>query len=133
MGSNFSVVYACLFLAYLENSQPLHPNLFFFTRYIDDAIGIRIDDAIKIRTGTKTQLLDYLNFYSSNTNSCIKLTIQTSPSTLPFLDFWINLDNLPALSIVTKKNKTHTSTYPSLPTTPFILKTILLLMNLDDT
>ena len=40
MGSNFSIVYACLFLAYLGNSQPLHHDLFFFTWYIDDAFGI---------------------------------------------------------------------------------------------
>ena len=85
MGSNFSVVYACLFLAHLENSQPPHPNLCFFTRYIDDAFGIW--------TGTKLELENYLQFYNTSTNNCIKLTITTSPSRLPFLDLWINLKN----------------------------------------
>ena len=84
MGSNFSVVYACLFLSYLENSNP-SPHLFYFTRYIDDAFGVW--------TGTKTQLLDYLNFYSITTQNSIKLTIQTSLTKLPFLDLWINLAN----------------------------------------
>lgn len=85
MGSNFSVVYACLFLVYLENLQPPPPHLFYFTRYIDDAFGVW--------TGTKSQLLEYLDFYPSNTNNSIKLTIQTSPYRLPFLDIWINLEN----------------------------------------
>ena len=39
MGSNFSVVYTCLFLSHLENSHP-SPHLFYFTRYIDDAFGV---------------------------------------------------------------------------------------------
>ena len=85
MGSNFSVVYACLFLAHLENSQPSHPNLFYFTRYIDDAFGIW--------TGTKPELENYLQFYNTSTNNCIKITITTSPFRLPFLDLWINLKN----------------------------------------
>ena len=84
MGSNFSVVYACLFLSHLENSQS-SPHLFYFTRYIDDAFGVW--------TGTKPQLLEYLNFYSVNTNNSIKITIQTSPIRLPFLDIWLNLEN----------------------------------------
>ena len=84
MGSNFCVVYACLFLSYLENSNP-SPHLFYFTRYIDDAFGIW--------TGTKTQLFEYLNFYSNTTQNSIKLTIHTSYTKLPFLDLWINLDN----------------------------------------
>ena len=81
MGSNFSVVYACLFLAHLENSQSPHPNLFYFTRYIDDAFGVW--------TGTTLELDNYLKFYSTSTNNCIKLTITTSPFRLPFLDLWI--------------------------------------------
>ena len=84
MGSNFSVVYACLFLSYLENSNP-SPHLFYFTRYIDDAFGVW--------TGTKIQLLEYLNFYSNSTQNSIKLTIHTSYTKLPFLDLWIRLDN----------------------------------------
>ena len=84
MGSNFSVVYACLFLSYLENSNP-SPHLFYFTRYIDDAFGVW--------TGTKTQLLEYLNFYSNSTQNSIKLTVHTSYTKLPFLDLWIRLDN----------------------------------------
>ena len=84
MGSNFSVVYACLFLSHLENSQTT-PHLFYFTRYIDDAFGVW--------TGTKPQLLEYLSFYSRMTNNSIKLTIHTSPTRLPFLDIWINLEN----------------------------------------
>ena len=83
MGSNFSVVYACLFLSYLENSKP-SPHLVYFTRYIDDAFGIW--------TGSETQLNTYLNFYSIDTNNSLKLTIQTSYTRLPFLDIWVNLD-----------------------------------------
>ena len=84
MGSNFSVVYTCLFLSHLENSHP-SPHLFYFTRYIDDAFGVW--------TGTKPQLLDFLKFYGDTTNNSIRLTIQTSPTRLPFLDIWINLLN----------------------------------------
>ena len=84
MGSNFSVAYACLFLSHLENSQTT-PHLFYFTRYIDDAFGVW--------TGTKPQLLEYLSFYSCMTNNSIKLTIHMSPTRLPFLDIWINLEN----------------------------------------
>ena len=83
MGSNFSVVYACLFLSYLDNSNP-SPHLFYFTRHIDDAFGVS--------TGTKTQLLKYLNFYSNSTQNSIKLTVHTSYAKLPFLDLWIRLD-----------------------------------------
>ena len=84
MGSNFSVAYACLFLSHLENSHP-SPHLFYFTRYIDDAFGVW--------TCTKPQLLDFLKFYGDTTNNSIRLTIQTSPTRLPFLDIWINLLN----------------------------------------
>ena len=84
MGRNFSVVYACLFLAFLENSNP-SPHLFFFTRYIDDAFGIW--------TGTKTQLLEYLSFYNTSTQNSLKHSIRTLDSQLAFLDLWINLHN----------------------------------------
>ena len=85
MGSNFRVLHACLFLAHMENSQPSHPSLFYFTRYIDDAFGIW--------TGTKPELENYLQFYNTSTNNCIKITIAISPFRLPFLDVWINLKN----------------------------------------
>ena len=74
MWGDFSVVYACLFLVCLENIQPSPPYLFYFTRYIDDAFGVW--------TGTKSQLLEYLVFYTLHTNNSIKLFIQTSPSRL---------------------------------------------------
>ena len=41
-GSNISVVYACLFLAYKENSQSTS-QLFYFSRYIDNVFGVWTD------------------------------------------------------------------------------------------
>ena len=40
MGNNFFVGYGYLFLAQLENTQPIPNELFFFTRYIDNALEI---------------------------------------------------------------------------------------------
>jgi hypothetical protein len=39
MGSNFAVVYACLFLCFLEQRQENPQQLLFYKRYIDDALG----------------------------------------------------------------------------------------------
>ena len=109
MGSNFSVVYACLFLSFLENSNS-SPHLFYFTRYIDDAFGVW--------TGTKAQLLEFLKFYSLATQNSIKLTIQTSLTKLPFLDLWINLgENKFSFNCFQKNLNTYqyipfTSTHP---------------------
>ena len=109
MGSNFSVVYACLFLSYLENSNP-SSHIFYFTRYIDDSFGVW--------TCTKAQLLEFLQFYSLATQNCIKLKIQTSLTKLPFLDLWINLHkNRFSFNCFKKKHNTYqyipfTSTHP---------------------
>ena len=85
MGSNFSVIYACLFLVYPKNLQPSPPIL-----STSPAI---YDYAFKVWIGTKSQLLEYFDFYLLRTYNSIKLTIQTSHSTIPFLDIWINLEN----------------------------------------
>ena len=59
MGSNFFVVYACLFLCFLENlqQQTCKPEeLIFYKRYIDDVFGLWI--------GTQDNLLHYLKGYA---------------------------------------------------------------------
>jgi hypothetical protein len=55
MVSNFAVFYACLFLCFLEKKQG-NPQLLFFKRYIDDALGFW--------DGYEDSLQTFLNSYA---------------------------------------------------------------------
>lgn len=81
MGSNFAVVYACLFLCFLENKQfsalP-YSDLLYYKRYIDDAFGVW--------SGTELGLRDFLGAYALGLQSHIKITPTISSSSVSFLD-----------------------------------------------
>eukprot|EP01018_Ginkgo_biloba_P035187 Gb_23740 [translate_table: standard] len=69
MGSNFAVVYACLFLCHLERKvaeKICLKNLNFFKRYIDDAFGVW--------SGTIEELEVYFRTYSEIYPNNIKIT-----------------------------------------------------------
>ena len=80
MGSNFVVVYACLFLCHLEASTPLlnHPHLAYFKIFIDDAFGVWIRPL-----NTLTLLLDR---YGEPLKYHIKISPSISPSQATILD-----------------------------------------------
>ncbi|XP_059072357.1 uncharacterized protein LOC131873564, partial [Cryptomeria japonica] len=80
MGSNFAVVYACLFLCHLEKrlfSQYDCSSLAFFKRFIDDALGVW--------TGDESSLLDFFSQYQSFYPE-IKITPSVSSSSVDLLD-----------------------------------------------
>ena len=78
MGSNFAVVYACLFLCHLENRQGHPPNLLFYKRFIDDAFGIW--------HGSMDSLLLFLSSYGTFCQPHIRITPTISPSQVDILD-----------------------------------------------
>ena len=80
MGSNFAMVYACLFLYHLEDSLNLtsNPSLLYLKRYIDDAFGIWI--------GPTHSLVNLLEHYGSPLKEHIKITPCISQSSITILD-----------------------------------------------
>eukprot|EP01018_Ginkgo_biloba_P020649 Gb_11119 [translate_table: standard] len=81
MGSNFAVVYACLFLYHLERKvaeKICLKNLNFFKRYIDDAFGVW--------SGTIEELEVYFRTYSKIYPNNIKITTLVSVSAVNILD-----------------------------------------------
>ena len=75
MGSNFVVVYACLFFCHLEDSSPafLSPFLNYYKRYIDDIFRIWIEP------------LDNLNIFLASYAHPLQDSIQNIPSISPSL------------------------------------------------
>jgi len=81
MGSNFAVVYACIFLSYMENKQHNtcpHKELIYYKRYIDDAIGIW--------HGDKTSLTLYLSSYAKEFHPHIRINHTISDNAIDILD-----------------------------------------------
>jgi hypothetical protein len=80
MGSNFAVVYACLFLAELEDSNPSFntKHLIFYKRYIDDAFGIW--------DGPRNTLTDFLNTYGAPLQQHIRIECCISDHQANILD-----------------------------------------------
>ena len=64
MGSNFAVVYVCLFLCFVENMQEHRIELRFFERYIADALGLW--------HGDKKDLLHFLDSYASGIKETLR-------------------------------------------------------------
>ena len=84
MGSNFAVVYACLFLCFLENMQETKQELQYFKRYIDDALGFW--------HGNRHDLTVFLDSYAQGLKEHIKITRCVSQTEVIFLDVHIFKD-----------------------------------------
>ncbi|RYA83907.1 hypothetical protein DD594_26760, partial [Enterobacter cloacae complex sp. 4DZ1-17B1] len=84
MGSNFVVVYACLFLCHMESQSSLlhNPNLSYFKRFIDDAFGVW--------TSPLESLTFTLNTYAGPLHEHIKITpcISTNQATILDIHFF---------------------------------------------
>ena len=85
MGSNFAVVYACLFLCFLEKQQGNPQQLLFYRRYIDDALGFWDGDEDSLQT--------FLNSYARGLQDHIRITPSISKSGVNFLDVSIYKSN----------------------------------------
>ena len=80
MGSNFAVVYACLFLSQLEDDNLAFqtPQLLYYKRYIDDAIGVW--------EGSPDTLHTFLHQYGVPLQQHIRIESTTSPKEITILD-----------------------------------------------
>ena len=85
MGSNFAVVYACLFLCFLEKVQGNPQQLLYFKRYIDDALGFW--------EGDEESLKSFLNNYASGLQDHIRITPALSKTGVNFLDIYVYKSN----------------------------------------
>ena len=84
MGSKFVIVYACLFLCFVENMHEARIELWFFKRYIDDARGFW--------HGEKKDPMHFLDSYAKGMKEHIKLTSSVSQTNVVFLDLHIFKD-----------------------------------------
>ena len=84
MGSKFVIVYACLFLCFVENMHEARIELWFFKRYIDDARGFW--------HGEKKDPMHFLDSYAKGMKEHIKLTSSVSQTNVVFLDLHILKD-----------------------------------------
>ena len=66
MGSTFAVVYACLFLCFVENVQDERIDLGFFKQYIDVTLGFWDEE--------KKDLMHFLDSYAQGVKEHIKTT-----------------------------------------------------------
>lgn len=81
MGSNFAVVYACLFLCYLEHLLSLTtllPSMLYFKMFVDDVLGIWL--------GPLSDLTSLLNRYGQSFQKIIKITHSISSNQATILD-----------------------------------------------
>lgn len=81
MGSNFAVVYACLFLCHLEQEVQRRmptPELSFFKRFIDDGL--------LVWTGSRDRLQEFLDCYQSIYPDNIRITSCISDTSVNLLD-----------------------------------------------
>eukprot|EP01018_Ginkgo_biloba_P006920 Gb_02531 [translate_table: standard] len=112
MGSNFAVVYACIFLCHLKRKvaeKICLKNLKIFKRYIDDAFGVW--------SGTIEELKVYFRTYSKIYPTNIKITTSVSISAVNILDieFYKDVDFVETGVFTTRFYQKELNAYQYIP------------------